>query len=636
MPNTLWQGLSLRTRLVVAMVLLVGSVVFLASAFNFRDRAQRTLDEAYERALANATNINSFVLERVAEDTRSSPSPPRTPEEARVFWAAAIREDTAVRHLSRNVLVNSPYVIEIAITDSEGRILSAPDAVRIGQTVTAQKEFAEWQTSALPARLWEILWENHEYEIAKPLGIPDQKPFFYTRLVVSTVMLRTALAPELWGMLRASALMLLLAVVLAAAVSSLLLQPLESIHRTIDRISKGESPEEPRAGAVPEAREIAALQHKLVLLGKQVHLAREDVLQWRSNVGQMLERLEEAVLLYDAGEKLVMAGLPAERLLGRSASALIGSSLEDLFPAGSAVMDEVRLAAGQRRAMRDYPWEFRRDGQPPRRLMVNVEPLEREGAGIGTLVTLRDVETRNQLEAQLDVSTRLSALSRLTGGVAHEMKNPLNAIALHLEVLRVQLAAMPPTVRGELDVISAEVNRLDRVVKTFLDFTRPVALHLQPIEIEPLVRESVRALEDQARRRGIDLVVRPVRREARALGDVTMLKQALMHVLVNAIEAMPDGGSVEVELAGGESDLVVSVADEGEGIRPEARDKIFNLFYTTKKTGGGIGLAMAFQVLQLHHGTIECEPRAARGTVFYLRMPALKTMPAAVGVRNGG
>ncbi|MDX2153513.1 MAG: ATP-binding protein [Bryobacteraceae bacterium] len=637
MPNSVWQRLSLRTRLVVAMVVLVGSVVSVVSAFNFRDRAGRTLQEAFERASANASNINSFVLERVVERTDRAEKPPRTLEEGRQFWAAAIREDTAVRHLSRNVLVNSPYVMDVAITDSEGRILSAPDGERIGERLEWEKDFVEWQKGALLLRLWEVLWANHEYEIAKPLGVHDQKPFFYTRVVVSTAMLRTALLPELQGILRASALIVLLSIAVAAAAASVLLRPLERIHQTIDRISKGEAPDDGAAEAQPEAREIAALQRKLNLLGKQVHLAREDVLQWRSNVGQMLERLEEAVLMYDAEERLVVAGLPAERLLGRDARDLVGSPLEDLFPPGP-VMEAVRQAVGQRRALRDYPWEFARDGQPMRRLMVNVEPLDRDGAGIGTLVTLRDVETRNQLEAQLDVSTRLAALSRLTGGVAHEMKNPLNAITLHLEVLRAQLSSTPPSVRGELDVISAEVNRLDRVVKTFLDFTRPVALHLQPIELEPLVRESLRALEDQATRRGIDLVVRPVRPDSRVLADVTMLKQALVHVIVNAIEAMPQGGSVEVELSGGETDVVVSVADEGEGIRPEERDKIFNLFYTTKKTGSGIGLAMAFQVLQLHHGTIECEPRGGRGTIFRLRLPALKAAPVATvgAMRNGG
>lgn len=624
MHGSFWQKTSLRARLVLAMVGLVGGVVLSISVVYFHALARNRLDDARDRSAASMENVKSFVLERVAERMRQLPRRPRTLEESRILWTTMIRSDVAVQYLLRNIVANSTMLLDIVVTDADGLIVSAPDQEQVGLRTRNLPDFETWYRQGVWKRLKSILTEDRELDLSIPLGVADQnKSLFYIRGEVSTVMMRTALYPDLRSLALASGGMVLLSILAGAVVATLLLRPLERLNRTIDRLSRGEMAVEPSNR--PESREFAAVQQKLGLLARQFRGAREDVQQMRENIGRMLQRLEEAVLLFDPDDRLVAAGTPAERLLNASHPSLIGRSLTDLFPPESSLGAAILRTRDAGHSTRDVDVEVCRADGPPVRLLLNVDPLnDGSSSRLGMVVTLRDAETRTQLETQLDVSSRVAAISRLTGGVAHEIKNPLNAIALHLEVLRAQLAASEASHRSEIDIISAEVSRLDRVVKAFIDFTRPVAFDVKPVDMEEVVTEAAAHLNVESKRRNIELMVqiaegpKPV-----LLGDKIMLRQAVLNVLVNAIESMEQGGKVEIDLRQSFGDYVLSVCDQGPGIPAEIRDRIFNLFYTTKRSAGGVGLAIAFQVVQLHNGTIECDNRPEGGAIFRLRFPAV-------------
>jgi signal transduction histidine kinase len=222
------------------------------------------------------------------------------------------------------------------------------------------------------------------------------------------------------------------------------------------------------------------------------------------------------------------------------------------------------------------------------------------------------------LERQLDLSSRLAALSRLTGGVAHEIKNPLNAMALQLEVLRTKLDGEHP----EVAVIAREIKRLDNVVKTFLNFNRPVELEAKALDFNQLVSQilDLVAPEAAAKRVRIDVDLQP---GLNTNGDANLLQQAILNIINNAMEAMPEGGTLTVRSGRDGSDCRLEIADSGSGIPPELRDRIFNLYFTTKQNGSGIGLATTFRVVQLHGGTIDFVTQLGKGTTFRLRFPGM-------------
>jgi len=247
-----------------------------------------------------------------------------------------------------------------------------------------------------------------------------------------------------------------------------------------------------------------------------------------------------------------------------------------------------------------------------------------------------------RMASQLDVATRLAAISRLTGGVAHEIKNPLNAIALRLELLRARLGEPDQELYGEIDILSKEVHRLDRVVKTFLDFSRPLDVHLQDLDLAVLAREVIEFITPQARlaKIGVDFATpsEPAASDSTTSnstasnatmmrGDSDLLKQAVLNLVTNAMDAMPNGGQLRVRvekgrIERGDDKLILEVSDTGSGIPPELRDKVFQLYFTTKPGGSGIGLAMTYRAVQLHNGTISFKSEADSGTTFRLEFPA--------------
>jgi hypothetical protein len=219
--------------------------------------------------------------------------------------------------------------------------------------------------------------------------------------------------------------------------------------------------------------------------------------------------------------------------------------------------------------------------------------------------------------------------------VAHEIKNPLNAIALRLELLRARLGDPDPEVVGELEILSREVLRLDRVVKTFLDFSRPLDVHLRDIDLGVLAREVVEFITPQARRARIQVDFSAPPEPAPMRGDSDLLKQAVLNLVTNAVDAMSDptkeGGRLRVRVEKGRAErgaergderLILEVSDTGSGILPELRDKVFQLYFTTKLGGSGIGLAMTYRAVQLHNGTISFKSEADSGTTFRLEFPA--------------
>jgi signal transduction histidine kinase len=221
----------------------------------------------------------------------------------------------------------------------------------------------------------------------------------------------------------------------------------------------------------------------------------------------------------------------------------------------------------------------------------------------------------------LQTADRLTAISKITSGVAHEVKNPLNAILLHVEVARAKLTRGDLDIVQQMDIISREIVRLDRVVKTFLDFTRPVDLKLSNVPVGELLEEVAQLARPQAAASNIKVETKNEAEGVEVRADRDLLKQAILNVVVNAMQAMPQGGGLSLEAQAGEDGVELRITDTGGGIPPELREKIFRLYFTTKKEGSGIGLAMTFRIVQLHDGTIDFTSEPGKGTTFLMRLP---------------
>ncbi len=193
-----------------------------------------------------------------------------------------------------------------------------------------------------------------------------------------------------------------------------------------------------------------------------------------------------------------------------------------------------------------------------------------------------------------------------------------------------------------LEVIDAEIHRLDRVVQTLVDFSRPVELQLREQDLRQPIGDVLALARDELSTRNVTLESTLTSNPLIANVDADLLKQAVINVIQNGAQAMPDGGRLRVILEEDRKNAVLRIADEGTGISEEIRDKIFDLYFTTKSEGSGIGLAMTYRILQLHHGSVEVQSNVSRGTEFVLRIPLAATewgrrhlLPANMGNSEG-
>jgi len=270
---------------------------------------------------------------------------------------------------------------------------------------------------------------------------------------------------------------------------------------------------------------------------------------------------------------------------------------------------------------------------------------------VGVMLVARNLAYLTQVQSTLQYSRKLASLGRLLAGVAHEVKNPLNAMAIHLELMKQKLQGGPrrralrggveadvetapaaavridaPAVLQHANVIGQEIQRLDQVVQGFLKFSRPEELDLQPVSVRPLVDDVATVIGPEAS--GRHVFVRndcPVRLPP-VSGDPAMLRQALLNLALNGCQAMPNGGTLRFAARTAPDGFVeIAVEDTGVGIAREHLDRIFDLYFTTREGGSGIGLSMVYRTVQLHDGTIEVESTPGVGTTFRLLLPPART-----------
>jgi PAS domain S-box-containing protein len=366
--------------------------------------------------------------------------------------------------------------------------------------------------------------------------------------------------------------------------------------------------------------EYGTVSTKIERLGRQMRDVKEVFSALKENLDQMMANLQDGVMLFTSDSNAVLVSASAERFIGKPRGEMLGRQPAEIFSRESVLGCTILDAFASREPVAQNEIE---DAQG-RHIQISLDFIEEHGERIGALLTLRDAESVHRIEDEIELSRRLSAIGRLTSGVAHEVKNPINAIVVHLEVLRQKMKEIDPDTRRHVDVISSEIQRLDRVVQTLVDFTRPVELRLSDMDMRKVVEDVVILASPAAEKHNV-LIEREAAPDALPVRiDVDLVKQAVLNIVLNGVQSMPNGGTLRLTVKREGDGAVIGVRDQGAGIPDNIRDKIFNLYFTTKSGGSGIGLAMAYRVVQLHHGSVEFSTIIDHGTTFYLRFPLVE------------
>jgi signal transduction histidine kinase len=607
----------IKTKILLAILSAIFAVVVVLSGLSIALLVRQRIELSY----AN----NNVISHEIAHDVRHSLEAglagkqfdPNDPAQLRDMVAQALRDDADLQSVLTSVIRYSPAVYDIVVVDTQGRALLTTDPQAQDQTIPRRADFSQLAHASFRAQVRAVFGRPQVFDVTVPLDRNGQ-PFINVSVGIRTSFLRAEMLPALRNAIILALMLAGASFLIAGLLANLALRPLTLIGKRLDLLSQSHS------GTVEEVApgdEVAAVSTKIERLGERIRSVQEVFSALKENLDQVLGNLQDglvlftrdgcAVLISSAAAKFLdldrnaMLGKPVQEFLDRST--ILGRTIGDAFAARIVLLQEEVLT------------------EKGRRIQVSLDFIHDDratgSASLGALLTLHDVESAQQLQDDLEISRRLAAIGRLTAGVGHEVKNPINAIVVHVELLRNKLADASPETRRHIEIIHNEVQRLNRVVQTLVDFARPVEVRLQERDLRAIVQSVLDLEQATLRNAGITLDYAMSLESLPVHVDADLIKQALLNLVENARQAMPAGGNLRLAARRQGREAVVIVQDTGVGIAPEQLDKIFNLYFTTKATGSGIGLAMTYRIAQLHNGKIYVESTEGTGTTFTLHLP---------------
>ncbi len=627
----------LKTKITLTMVALVLGAVGVNSGLYVVNLTRQVIRQANDRALLVSRQIFFGAQSALADAARSGAAPASdSAADLRTYVQDAFDDSAPLASSIDAEIEYSPLIYEVSVTDVAGTVLVSSDKSLPGKSAPARANLAQLVSSGFIQQLRVLYGPPRAYEVdyAFQIGPPgNQIPFGVVRVAVQTGLLRIAITPAL----RSAGLLALASVgvslLLATIVSNISLAPIKRITAQLDHISKGEFDQQPLEGK----DEFGQVSSKISQIGMQLRGVREIFSNLRENIDQVLGGLDDGLLLFSVDGRAVMVSPAVERFLSTPSDQLLGRMAEDIFPPDHEVREAIKMRNDEMEPVDSAEVVLTGINGVARRVGVSVEVIGEGDARMGTLVKFKDLESRERIGTQLQVSERLANLGRITAGVAHEVKNPLNSMRIWLENLKASLPDVDGLPLQAVRVLDSEIDRLDSVVKRFLDFTRPPEMHQEESSLKAILEEVLAVERPELEKANIKLETRLDSGVPDVLVDIPLLKQALINLIVNAIEAMGTGGQLSVSLRRREEMAQIEIRDTGRGIAPEHRQRIFQLFFTTRAGGSGIGLASTFRTVQLHNGSIEFESEVGRGTTFRIDLPLARQMePVVTRPRDSG
>ena len=371
------------------------------------------------------------------------------------------------------------------------------------------------------------------------------------------------------------------------------------------------------------------------LQAQMVRLAQE-----RGFLETIFQTIHEGVVVIDNEGRLLYANHAAEKLAGFDYARTKGRSIvrilrdwdwEHLLEVPASESGWARMAT--REIEVSYPEH--------RFISVYAVPLNEDGwVEKGVLVILRDVTRDRRQEATTLESERSNAIKLLAAGVAHEIGNPLNALNIHLQLLARDLSGLPDGTREPLadlvGVARTEVERLDTIIRQFLRALRPTQPVLHPEQPTDVLQETLALLKTEFENRRISVSVDITETIPTVQLDRSQIKQVFFNLIKNALEAMPDSGTLRIVVSAGDVYVDIAFIDTGKGIAPEELQRIFEPYHTTKRTGTGLGLMIVQRIIDEHGGEIELSSKPGAGTCFKVRLPRSERRVRLLSTPDGG
>ncbi len=371
---------------------------------------------------------------------------------------------------------------------------------------------------------------------------------------------------------------------------------------------------------------------------EQIRSLLEDIASEHERLEIVLDSMTDGILVSDTEHRLLLTNKPAERLLPLLRNESSGEPFVWQSIADQDVAEFIRTSLENNDSVNEYEFTVS-NGGTDRILSVSITPLVHSGRIEGNIVLVKDVSEKRAREARLRRAESLASLTTLAAGVAHEIKNPLGSIGIHLQLANKALSGEsrvePESIRQYLSVIEEEVDRLNRIVVDFLFAVRPMDVNPVDACLNDVIEDLTEFVKPELEQNGISLELELAEDLPRLELDEKYLKQAMLNLVKNAIAAMPNGGTLRIVSETHDDEVILRICDTGVGMSEEVMNKIFEPYFTTRDSGSGIGLTLVYKIIREHYGDITVSSQEGHGTTFSISLPVPQRETHLIGWEGG-
>ncbi|WNM62186.1 ATP-binding protein [Candidatus Nitrospira neomarina] len=512
----------------------------------------------------------------------------------------------------------SPHLLYALIVDPQGKTLLHSEGAKTERTHPIRPKLEDLLSLGPIDRFTVLYQEGSIFDSTLPITW-ENVPIGKVIVGIHTSLLRERMTSSLKTSVVFALVALPIAWLLTMGLATLTLRPIHALAEQMEQLRQGRFDVLTDLSRTDEFRELAS---QLQLLGQQLKSDRLKTLSEETHLQGVIEHLEDGVIVIDDQGKTLFLNQAMEFMVDIPGPHLPGHRLESLGESFTPLIRLVNQALAEKKDLKAVPCSLPRKGEL-KSFYISVIYLRSSPRFHGAMILCRDIESMKTLQSLVRYAAQLTTLGQLTSGLAHEVKNPLNAMVIHLEILKEEAKGLNGDFQKSLEVLEGEVHRLDRVVLGFLKFMRPQELELSSVNVNQLLQRELSLVEREWGNKGIRFVLDFESDLPAISADPDLLSQVFLNIILNACQAMEEqGGDIRVATSTHQdNEIRISISDQGPGIPPEMQEKIFQLYYTTKHHGSGLGLSLVYRFIQLHEGVIDVQTEMGKGTTFNIRLP---------------
>lgn len=363
---------------------------------------------------------------------------------------------------------------------------------------------------------------------------------------------------------------------------------------------------------------ISIIVLSIIFTTQNLKTISDEYKNFKSLTASVLENMSEAVIVLDDKNNITLFNKSAEKLFGLKTENVLQRNISSIF---NGVLDFLQTEI-LTNSLQSFEREITLNGEQ-KYFSFSISRLEDpDSKKIKSILVIKDLTDTKRLEDEAKKNEKLSAMGELASGVAHEIRNPINAIGMIAQRLNKEFS--PKENSDEYfditHLLKTEVNRINKIITQFLNYAKPLEISLKQIEINSYLKEIYRLFEAQAKQKSIKFILQGNEKLSLRI-DTDLIKQALMNIIQNAFDAVTADGEVVIKYFKLKNDLIIQISDNGVGIPTEQQKKIFDLYFTTKKDGNGLGLSISQKIISQHKGSITVSSKINKGTTFKIILP---------------